>query len=391
VSGESAAKEHKMSSQTIFLPRMTSEPAIPMGVRMGNAFFSSSITGRDPATGALGDGAEKQFDLAFRNMSALVEEAGLTTDDIAHVTVFIGDASGRQLINKPWLQIFPDEHNRPARKTTTYPLPDGVHVQLQAMAIAEAGRQPLEIPGLAHRDPLPMGAKAGNLVFSSVIGGQDPKTNKQVAGTEQQMDQAFQNMRALVEQAGGTTDDIGLVWVFLRDKSDQPAMIDAWLKMFPRDGDRPARKTIMYDELKGRETLVQLQFTAVLGAKRRNFEISGVGHHDPIPMGATLGTRFYSSGIGGVDAKTGKQAETLERQAELAFENLRALMAQAGGSLDSVAHLTILLRDYRAQSTVMKNLLETFPDKNKRPACHEMALGLPGTNLIQLHAAGIIE
>jgi 2-iminobutanoate/2-iminopropanoate deaminase len=380
-----------MNTQTVFLPRMTSEPAIPMGVRMGNAFFSSSISGRDPATGRLGDGAEQQFDLAFGNMRTLVEEAGLSTDDIAHVTVFIGDASGRQLINKPWLQIFPNEHNRPARKTTTYPLPEGVQVQLQALAIAGAGRQPLEIPGLAHRDPLPMGAKAGNLVFSSVIGGQDPKTNKQVTGTEQQMDQAFQNMRALVEQAGGTADDIAWVWVFLRDKSDQPAMIDSWLKMFPRDGDRPARKTIMYDELKGRETLVQLQFIAVLGAKRRNFEIPGVGHHDPIPMGATTGTRFYSSGIGGYDPKTSKQAETLEHQAQLAFENLRALMAQAGSTLDSVGHLTILLRDYGAHSIVVKNLLETFPDKDKRPACHEMALGLPGTNLIQLHAAGVVE
>jgi len=119
---------------------MTSEPEIPMGVRMGNAFFSSSITGRDPATGRLGDGAEQQFDLAFRNMKTLVEQAGLSTDDIAHVTVFIGDATGRQLINKPWLQTFPDEHNRPARKTTTYPLPEGVKLQLQALAMAEAGR-----------------------------------------------------------------------------------------------------------------------------------------------------------------------------------------------------------------------------------------------------------
>jgi 2-iminobutanoate/2-iminopropanoate deaminase len=380
-----------MNKQTTYLPPMTSDPAIPMGVRMGNAFFSSSISGRDPATGALANGAEEQFDLAFRNMSTLVEQAGLGADDIAHVTVFIGDASARQLINKPWLKIFPDEHSRPARKTTTYPLPDGVYVQLQALAMAGAGRRPLEIPGLAHRDPLPMGTRSGNLVFSSVIGGQDPKTNKQVAGTEQQMDQAFQNMRALVEQAGGTIDDIALVWVFLRDKSDQPAMIDTWLKMFPRDGDRPARKTIMYDELKGRETLVQLQFIAALGAQRKNFEIPGVAHHDPIPMGAKVGTSFYSSGVGGYDAKTGKQAEGLERQAELAFENLRTLMTQAGGSLDSVAHLTILLRDYRAQDTVVRNLLKTFPDQDKRPACHAMALGLPGSNLIQLHAAGVID
>ena len=380
-----------MNKQAIYLPQITSEPALPMAVRVGDSFFSSSIEGRDVATGVLGDGAEKQFDLAFANMKKLAEQAGLTPNDIAHVTVFIGDASGRQLINKPWLQAFPDEHNRPARKTTTYPLPDKVCVQLQAFAVAGGKRQPLEIPGLSHRDPLPMGTKTGNMVYSSVLGGQDPKTNKQVAGTVEQMDQAFKNMRALIEQAGGTTDDIGLVWVFLRDKADQPALIDAWLKMFPHDGDRPARKTIMYDELKGRETLVQLQFAAALGGKRKNYEISGVGHHDPIPMGATLGKNFFSSGIGGYDAKTGKQAETLEHQASLAFQNLRALMTQVGSSLDAVSHLSIMLRDYRAHSIVMKNLLETFPDKDKRPAVHMMALGLPGTNQIQLHAAGIIE
>jgi hypothetical protein len=49
------------------------------------------------------------------------------------------------------------------------------------------------------------------------------------------------------------------------------------------------------------------------------------------------------------------------------------------------------LRDYHAQDVVSKSLLETFPDKDKRPACHAMALGLPGKNLIQLHAAGVIE
>ncbi|MBM2806035.1 MAG: Endoribonuclease, partial [Deltaproteobacteria bacterium] len=112
-----------MNKQAIYVPQMTSEPTLPMAVRIGDGFFSSSIEGRDAASGVLGDGAEKQFEIAFANMKRLVEQAGLTTHDIAHVTVFIGDASGRQLINKPWLQTFPDEHNRPARKTTTYPLP----------------------------------------------------------------------------------------------------------------------------------------------------------------------------------------------------------------------------------------------------------------------------
>ncbi len=377
-------------TQRFYFPQVTVGSEIPAAVRMGNMLFTSSVTGSDPASGKLGDGAEKQFDLAFRNLKTVVEGAGLTTADIAHVTVFIGDAGGRQFINKPWLATFTDEHNRPARKTTTYPLPENMSVQLQALAVAGSKRQPLEIPGLSHRDPLPMGARAGKMLYSSVIGGQDPKNNKQIEGVKPQINQAFQNMRALVEQAGGAAKDIALVWVFMRDKADQPAMIDAWLEMFPNDGDRPARKTIMYDELKGRETLIQIQFSAVLGAKRANFEIPGVGHHDPIPMGASLGDMFFSSGIGGVDPRTGKQAETLERQADLAFANLGTLMKQAGGSLDSVAHLTVLLRDYRSQPTVIKKLTETFPNKERRPACHLMALGLPGTNLVQLHAMAVL-
>jgi 2-iminobutanoate/2-iminopropanoate deaminase len=376
--------------QPIYLSEIAAEAAIPVGVKMGNMFFSSSILGKDPTTGKLGEGGEQQFALAFRNLRTLIGSAGLATDDVAHVTVFIGDASGRQLINKPWLEIFPNEHNRPARKTTTYPLPEGVLVQLQAFAVAGGKRQPLEIPGLSHRDPLPMGAKVGKMVYSSVIGGQDPKTNKQVDGAKRQIDQAFDNMKSLVEQAGGSTDDIGHVWVFLRDKEDQPAMVDTWLKMFPKDGDRPARKTIMYDELKGRETLIQLQFTATLGAKRKNFEIPGVGHHDPIPMGAQAGNVFFSSGIGGYDPKTGNRAETLEQQADLAFQNLRALMEQAGSSLASVGHLTIMVRDYSGQPTIMKKFNATFSDNTMRPACHVMALGLPGENLVQLHAIGMI-
>lgn len=377
-------------AQRIFLPQVTLDAEIPAAVRMGNMLFSSSINGVDPANGKPGDGPEKQFDLAFRNMKTVVEQAGLKTVDIAHVTVFINDAGGRQFINKPWLAIFPDEHNRPARKTTTYPLPEDILVQLQVLAVAGGQRQPLEIPGLSHRDPLPMGARIGKMVYSSVIGGQDPKTNKQIEGVKPQINQAFQNMRALVEQAGGSSKDIGLVWVFLRDKADQPAMIDAWLEMFPHDGDRPARKTIMYEELRGRETLIQLQFTAVLSEKRANFEIPGVGHHDPIPMGASLGRLFFSSGIGGYDPATGKQAEGLERQIDFAFGNLTTLMSQAGGTLDSVAHLTVLLRDYRSKGAVIKKLCETFPNQERRPACHAMALGLPGTNLVQLHAMAVI-
>lgn len=368
-------------------------PGVPasMAVKMRNILFSSSIVGTEPATSALGVGAERQFDLAFLNMKRLVEQAGLALANIAHVTVFIRDGSFRQFINKPWRQIFPDDHDRPARKTTACDLPKDVLVQLQVTAVAAGQRQLLEIPGLAHRDPLPMGVKIGNLVFSSVIGGQDPQTNKQVDGTKRQIEQAFHNMRALVQQAGGSARDIAHVWVFLRDKADQQAMVESWLKMFPDDGDRPARKTIMYDELKGRETLIQLQFTAVVGGRRQNYEISGVGHHDPIPMGAKLGNMLLSSGIGGYDPKTGKRGEGIEHQSELVFHNMRGLVEQAGGTTGDIGHVTVLLKDFSMEPAVNRKWLEMFPGDDDRPARHVMTLGLPGENLVQLHMVAVLQ
>lgn len=39
-------------------------------------------------------------------------------------------------------------------------------------------REVVEIPGLSHNAPIPMGAKIGNMVFSSAISGRDPETGK---------------------------------------------------------------------------------------------------------------------------------------------------------------------------------------------------------------------
>jgi enamine deaminase RidA (YjgF/YER057c/UK114 family) len=362
----------------------------PTGAKIGKLFFSSTITAADPETGRLALEAETHFDGAFRNMKALVERAGLTPDNIAMVTVFIRDGQYRKFINKPWLESFPDDHNRPARKTTAFALPKGQFVQLQIVAVARGRRALLEIPGLGHKDPLPMGVKISGMVYSSVIGGQDPKTGQQVEGAERQIEQAFENMRALIEQAGGTTANIAHVWVFLRERSDQPAMVKTWLKMFPEDGDRPARKTIMYDELKGRETLIQLQFSAVLKGRRENFEIPGVGHHDPIPMGAKIGKLLFSSGIGGYDPKSGERAQGLESQVEFAFENARALVEQAGGKLDNIGHVTVLVKNYGAMAAVTKKWKELFPQENNQPAQHVMTLGLSGENLVQVHIVAVI-
>ncbi len=379
-----------MSRRTTFTLPGRDGHALAQLTKSGELLLTSSVTGVDPATGDLSPEPERQFEGAFHNLERLLERAGVGPDDIGLITVNIPGQDFRPYINKPWLALFPDEDNRPARKTNQYPLPGGQLVQLQAFGIAGRRRQRLEIPGWSHRDPLPAGCRIGDLIFSSVVTAQQPGTGNQAEDAKAQMDQAFKNVETLLAQAGAASDHLLHMYVFLRDRADQPALIDVWLERFPAGGDRPARKTIFYDELKGRSSAVQVQFVAVAGqGRRRNFEIPGVGHHDPIPMACALGPVLWSSGISGRPVGD-DSAKGVTEQSAFAFSSLRELMTQAGGTIDDVALLTIMVKDYADQPAIMAEWRRMFPDESSQPARHTMALGAPGNNLVQLHVVATV-
>jgi len=107
-----------------------------------------------------------------------------------------------------------------------------------------------------------MGVKIGNLVFSSGIMGQDPQTHRLPAEPARQAELMFQHIRALLEQAGGTVDDIAQMTVFIKDDAYRDCFNREWLRMFPNERDRPARHTLLWD-LKG-GMLMQCELTAVL-------------------------------------------------------------------------------------------------------------------------------
>lgn len=115
------------------LPRHSNP--IPAAVKIGNMVFSSPIGGQDPDTGTSHTEPEKQVEQAFLNMRRIIEAAGGTTDDIARVTVYLKDLQYRELVNKEWLKMFPDEHNRPARHSIKADLPGTAVLQLEMIAV----------------------------------------------------------------------------------------------------------------------------------------------------------------------------------------------------------------------------------------------------------------
>jgi reactive intermediate/imine deaminase len=65
----------------------------------------------------------------------------------------------------------------------------------------------------------------------------------------------------------------------------------------------------------------------------------------PYSQGIRAGSTVYLSGQLGLDPATGNLVEGVEAQAHRVFKNLRAVAQAAGGELDDIVKLTLLMVD----------------------------------------------
>lgn len=123
--------------ETYEIPNVKHNAPIPMAARIGNIIYTSGIPGRDMATGEMPESVEEQGRHCFRNLEAVLAKAGATPADVLKVTVFIKSNNTRQAINPGWLEMFPDEHSRPARHQTVVETLN-FDIQIEAMAVVES-------------------------------------------------------------------------------------------------------------------------------------------------------------------------------------------------------------------------------------------------------------
>jgi 2-iminobutanoate/2-iminopropanoate deaminase len=97
--------------------------------------FCSGQLGLDPETGDLVDGVEDQTDRALRNLTAVLDAAGLTLADVVKTTIYLADMADFAAVNAVYARHMPDPP--PARST------------VQVAALPKAGR--VEIEAIARR------------------------------------------------------------------------------------------------------------------------------------------------------------------------------------------------------------------------------------------------
>jgi 2-iminobutanoate/2-iminopropanoate deaminase len=121
--------------KSIHIKGMEHGAPIPNGAVLGNIIFSSSISGKDAATGVLSADPDQQAEAMFRNLELFMKNAGGTPADVGHMTVYLKEEKHRDSVNKAWLKMFPDEHDRPARHALKAELRGEILFQIEVIAV----------------------------------------------------------------------------------------------------------------------------------------------------------------------------------------------------------------------------------------------------------------
>lgn len=124
----------------------------------------------------------------------------------------------------------------------------------------------IDIPNLAQPAPFPGACRVGPIFATSAVWGSDSSGQLPNDG-DAQTQNAFRNLKQLLEGAGLDLGDVVKVTVFV--SADVRAFVNKWwVYHFPDPGRRPARTHVPMQLLAGR--LIQLEALAVAkdGAER---------------------------------------------------------------------------------------------------------------------------
>jgi reactive intermediate/imine deaminase len=107
-------------------------------------------------------------------------------------------------------------------------------------------------------------AKTGTTLYVSgqvALDGQGKLVGENDAAA--QTEQVFQNLKTVVEAAGGTLDDVVKLTIFVTDSSYRPAVAAARLKYF-KEGQYPASTYLVVSALAVPQLLVEVEAIAVV-------------------------------------------------------------------------------------------------------------------------------
>ncbi|EHV0050518.1 RidA family protein [Listeria monocytogenes] len=104
-------------------------------VKVNGLIFTSGQLGINPETGELADGTTKQAEQAFKNIAAVLAEAGSGLDKIIKATVFFKDLNEFKGVNEVYATFFSSDFPaRSAFQVAKLPLDAAIEIEVIAEA-----------------------------------------------------------------------------------------------------------------------------------------------------------------------------------------------------------------------------------------------------------------
>jgi|SRR5665213_2039247 len=110
--------------------------------------------------------------------------------------------------------------------------------------------------------PYSQAVKVGPLLFVSGQISMDAEGNRVQGGAARETERALENLKAVIEAAGATLDQVVKTTVFMTDLADFKFMNQVYERYFP--GVAPARSTVQVSKLP-KEAKVEIEAIVVMG------------------------------------------------------------------------------------------------------------------------------
>ncbi len=100
----------------------------------GNMLFISGQIPIDPATGVMADTVEEQAKQVLTNIKNILNEAGLSMNDVVKTSVFLADLNDFAKVNEVYASFFAEPY--PARSCVQVAaIPKGAKVEIETIAV----------------------------------------------------------------------------------------------------------------------------------------------------------------------------------------------------------------------------------------------------------------
>jgi enamine deaminase RidA (YjgF/YER057c/UK114 family) len=268
-------------------------------------------------------------------------------------------------MNEVYGSYFGPDHY-PARTTLEFPgLPNGANIEITCIAYADKSKIAIVTPPAgtipAAMGPYRPGVWAGDTLYVSGSGANNPKTNAVDATIEGQTKQTMETIGQILAAAGLAHKDAVFTNVYYVDpdgpKGGTYGKLNSVYKDSFRLGTAPSRASFNVAKIPGTSSV---EFTFIATRDRANKGRVVPDSAGPSPTSSNGGVldrdTLYTSGKSGSGA-------TLEAQMQDSIESIRGILKLAGMNLEHVVDAHVYLKDIR-QMDAMNAVFQKYFPKN---------------------------